>query len=81
MSNGAGNPFTLLSNAQFGLLLNQAAAPVITQSASLQQATLAMANNEVSAGTLNTQLLAFQAAYAGLAPYFTELAARAAAGN
>jgi hypothetical protein len=75
-----GNPFALLSNAQFAALFSQAALPVFAQAQTCSSGITQMMNGQITATTLNPQMVQFQSLYNGLTPYFAELAARAAAG-
>jgi hypothetical protein len=80
MANGT-NPFALLTDAQFAALFAQAALPVFAQSQVCSSGITQMMNGQMTPTTLNPQVLQFQSLYNGLAPYFSELAARAAAGT
>ncbi len=84
MSNGVittTNPLPLVTLQQFAILFSQAATPVLQSAQQLAVDTIAVSQGQMSASTLNPLCIAFQAQYASLQPYFTELAARAAAGQ
>ncbi len=80
MANGA-NPFALLTNAQFAALFVQASMPVFAQAQVCSGLITQMASSQISPASLNPQIVTLQSMYASLAPYFTELASRAAAGT
>ena len=80
MANGT-NPFALLTNAQFAALFQQAALPVFAQAQTCSGLITQMTLNQISPSALNPQVVTLQSLYSSLTPYFTELAARAAAGT